>query len=88
MRTGCVPVVDCGPPPVVFYSVRDTSIVTTYGSSVKITCLSGFWLRNGVFSATFRCSDQATWQPAAGHCMGKSVVMSYMNAYFSVDIHI
>ncbi|KAI0242035.1 Sushi, von Willebrand factor type A, EGF and pentraxin domain-containing protein 1 [Lamellibrachia satsuma] len=61
--------VDCGPPPVVFYSVRDTSIVTTYGSSVKITCLSGFWLRNGVFSATFRCSDQATWQPAAGHCM-------------------
>ncbi|KAK2186998.1 hypothetical protein NP493_181g04024 [Ridgeia piscesae] len=67
-ETGQCRLVDCGLPPVVFYSSRVANIVTTFGSTVTIKCFSGYWLRKGVFSAAINCSDQGTWQPVLGHC--------------------
>ncbi|KAK2161574.1 hypothetical protein NP493_1573g00038 [Ridgeia piscesae] len=68
MPDACQDVICTLQPSVIFARSRAVS-TAKYGDSLTYTCMSGYWLRRGVFSQTTTCSAYGEWQPKPRHCV-------------------
>ncbi|KAI0241151.1 hypothetical protein LSAT2_001108, partial [Lamellibrachia satsuma] len=58
----------CIPQPLVHFAVSRVVETASHGDTITYTCLSGYWVRRGVFAQTIGCSDYGTWLPKPVPC--------------------
>ncbi|KAI0241149.1 hypothetical protein LSAT2_001106 [Lamellibrachia satsuma] len=59
----------CTPQPLVHFAASRVVGTASHGDTITYTCLSGYWVRRGVFTQNISCSAYGEWQPKPTHCI-------------------